>query len=204
MSVPPPARVLTMDSIQRVLESREPVRCEVPGLRAAAVLVPLFAHPVDGTTHLWLMQRTDDGGAHGGQVALPGGKPIPQDEGMLGTALREAWEELGIPPGEVRLLGRLDDYPTITGFRIRPFVGWIPSAFHPTPNPREVERHFHAPLAMFLKPGTRDWVRWAEFRRLVRCYVVDGAVVWGATAAILSKFGELLLRADAEQQTVNS
>lgn len=199
MSVPP-APVLSKGSIELTLSQREPVRCEVPGLRAAAVLVPLFAHPVDGTTHLWLMQRTEDGGAHGGQVALPGGKPMAHDGGLEATALREAWEELGIPPAEVQVLGTLDDYPTITGFRIRPYVGWIPSTFHPTPNPREVARYFQAPLSVFLGPGSRNWVRWAAFRRLVRCYEVEGAIVWGATAAILRRFGELLMRANAEER----
>jgi 8-oxo-dGTP pyrophosphatase MutT (NUDIX family) len=195
MSLPPGAPVLSMDSVHQALSQRQPVRCEVPGLRASAVLVALFAHPVDNTTHLWLMQRTEDGSAHGGQVSLPGGKPIPADDGLQATALREAWEELGIPPAEVQVLGMLDDYPTITGFRIRPYVGWIPSAFQPTPNPREVARHFHAPLSVFLGPGTRNWVHWTEFRRLVRSYEVDGAIVWGATATILRRFGELLLRA---------
>jgi 8-oxo-dGTP pyrophosphatase MutT (NUDIX family) len=201
MKAPQHAPLLGRASIQAVLQDREACRCEVPGLRAAAVLVPLFADPVDARTHLWLIRRTEDGGAHGGQVALPGGKPCAQDVDLQATALREAWEELGIPPEQVQVLGCLDDYPTITGFRIRPFVGWIPSEFVPTPDPREVAHHFKAPLELFLQPGARNWVHWADFRRLVRSYVVDGSIVWGATAAILSSFGEILVRAEARVQT---
>lgn len=185
---------LSFEAVSRALAGRTPVECRVPGLRASAVLVPLFTHPADGSTRLWLMKRTEDGGAHGGQVALPGGKYHPSDGDLQATALREAWEELGIPPASVRVIGALDEYPTITGFRIRPYVGWIPSDFVPVPNPGEVARHFHAPLSMFLGTGTRSWVRWAQFSRLVRAYEVDGAVVWGATAAILRRFGEILSR----------
>ena len=200
MNAQPGARALSTAIIKAVLEARAPVRCELPGLRPAAVLVPLFTDPTARSTHLWLIQRTEDGGAHGGQVALPGGKPCPTDVDLQATALREAWEELGIPPNDVQVLGCLDDYPTITGFRIRPYVGWIPSDFVPRPDAREVARHFKAPLSLFLERGARNWVHWAEFRRLVRSYRVDGAIVWGATAAILSKFGEILVRAEATTQ----
>lgn len=185
---------LCKQAILSALRNRTPVQLRVPLLRPAGVLVPLFAHPKDGTTHLWLMQRTEDGGAHAGQVALPGGKPTEGDLDLEHTALREAWEELGIAPEQVEVLGVLDDCPTITGFRIRPLVGWISTALTPRPNPAEVARHFSAPLSMFLEQGSRNWVHWANVRRLVRSYDVEGAVVWGATAAILSKFGQVLLQ----------
>jgi 8-oxo-dGTP pyrophosphatase MutT (NUDIX family) len=191
------ATVLSKGMIASVLDSRSPTICRLPALRPAAVLVPLFEHPSGGSTHLWLIQRSEDGGAHSGQVALPGGKPQAGEQDLRETALREAWEELGIPPDKVEVLGILDDYPTITGFKIRPYVGWIPSSLVPAPDPREVARHFAAPLSMFLSRGSRNWVRWAELKRLVRSYEVEGAVVWGATAAILSKFGEMLRRGGA-------
>jgi 8-oxo-dGTP pyrophosphatase MutT (NUDIX family) len=192
---------LSLDGIARIVAAYRPVRCAIPGLKPASVLLPLFSSPTDGSTRLWLLERTQDGSVHSGQVALPGGKPIPEDVDARATALREAWEELGIPTADVRVLGQLDDYATITGFKMTPVVGWIPSTFAPNPNPREVARHFEAPLSLFLTSGSRNWVQWASFRRLVQSYPVGDAIVWGATAAILRKFGELLLAASHDHST---
>ncbi len=183
---------LSEPTIARIVAAHRPTRVMLPGLRAAAVLIPLFTSPNDSSTRLWLLERTDDGGAHGGQVALPGGKLTADDADLQAAALREAWEELGIAQHSVHVLGQLNDYATITGFKITPFVGWVPSSFVPTPNVLEVARTFDMPLSTFLKPGTRNWVRWARFQRLVRSYPVGDAIVWGATAAILRSFGELL------------
>lgn len=187
--------VLSCDQIERALRQRSPVRSTATHLRPAAVLIPLFARPEDGSTRLWLLQRTDDGSPHGGQVALPGGKPVFADQDLCQTALREAWEEIGIPPTGAKVMGVLDDYVTVTGFRISPYVGWISSDFIPVPNPKEVQRCFDAPLSLFLQSGERHWVRWASRRRMVRCYVVGDAVVWGATAAILRSFGQVIAAA---------
>jgi 8-oxo-dGTP pyrophosphatase MutT (NUDIX family) len=83
--------------------------------------------------------RTDDLPDHRGQVAFPGGKHAPADLALLDTALREAWEEIGIPRESVRVLGRLDDVPTMAGrYVVTPFVGVLPSELRFDPNPAEV------------------------------------------------------------------
>jgi 8-oxo-dGTP pyrophosphatase MutT (NUDIX family) len=142
------------------------------------VLVPLFDR--DGATHVWLVRRPSTMRSHAGQVAFPGGKCDPGDPTPGDAALREAEEELGIPRQAVDVLGALDEMPTITGFTISPYVGWLRHDVTVVPSTNEVARAFAAPLAAFLEApsGVPPWRGWT----------VDGELVWGATAAILRGF----------------
>jgi 8-oxo-dGTP pyrophosphatase MutT (NUDIX family) len=144
----------------------------------AAVLVPVF--DLGGEAHLWLVRRPTSMRNHAGQVAFPGGKHDATDPSLEATALREAHEELGIPPSGVDVLGALDDRATITGFTISPWVGWLAPGVEVYPNPGEVDRAFAAPLRAFLEPpsGLPPWHGWT----------VDGELVWGATATIVRDF----------------
>jgi 8-oxo-dGTP pyrophosphatase MutT (NUDIX family) len=177
------------EPLRRVLSSREPRRLPLGVTTAAAVLVPLFEK--EGQAHVWLVRRPRSMRSHGGQVAFPGGKSDPSDESLLATALREADEEIGVPPSRVDVLGVLDDYHTITGFTISPWVGWLPSDLVPSPNPGEVERVFAAPLRSLLEPpsGTWPWRGWT----------VEGELVWGATAAIVRDLVAIVRRLAADQ-----
>ena len=144
--------------------------------KASAVLAPLFER--NGETHVLLVRRAQGMRDHSGQVAFPGGKHDPEDDSLLATALREAAEEIDLPPAEVDVLGALDDFPTITGFVITPYVGWIRDDLALTPNAAEVARVFASPLRAFLEPptGTFPRIGWR----------VDGELLWGATAAIMT------------------
>jgi 8-oxo-dGTP pyrophosphatase MutT (NUDIX family) len=144
--------------------------------KASAVLAPLFER--DGETHVLLLRRAQGMRDHSGQVAFPGGKHDPEDESLLATALREAKEEIDLPAAEVDVLGALDDLPTITGFVITPYVGWIRPDLALTPNLAEVARVFASPLRTFLEPptGTFPRIGWR----------IDGEFLWGATAAIVA------------------
>lgn len=100
--------------------------------RVGAVLVLLY--PYHETTHLALTRRPDNLKDHSGQVSFPGGKVEP-NESPTTAALRETWEELGIPPSQVEVLGELTPlYIPPTDFEVHPFVGWIPHRriSHPT------------------------------------------------------------------------
>jgi 8-oxo-dGTP pyrophosphatase MutT (NUDIX family) len=155
--------------------------------RASAVLVPLFEDA--GDVLVWLVRRAEGLRTHGGQIAFPGGKSDPADASPLATALREAHEEIGLVPDTVDVLGRLEDFHTITGFAIAPFVGWLPrepvlpgnprEAWQPVPNPAEVARVFAAPLRAFV----------AAPRGVppLGGYQVEGEFVWGATAKMLNE-----------------
>jgi 8-oxo-dGTP pyrophosphatase MutT (NUDIX family) len=174
------------EPLRRALAARE-TRTLPPGSRtAAAVLMPLFER--DGEVRVWLVRRPETMRSHGGQVAFPGGKSDPTDASLRATALREAEEELGIRPASVDVLGPLDDYPTITGFTVTPWVGWLSEDVPVTPSAAEVARAFAPPLREFFAPpaGVLPWRGWT----------VDGELVWGATAAILRAFVSIVRSLD--------
>jgi 8-oxo-dGTP pyrophosphatase MutT (NUDIX family) len=170
--------VTVREPIRRALASREPQRLALGVTTAAAVLVPLSER--DGEVCVWLVRRPEEMRNHAGQVAFPGGKNDPADASLRATALREAEEELGLSPSRVDVLGVLNDYLTITGFTITPWVGWLEEPVEIRPNPSEVARAFAVPLQSFLASptGVLPWRGWN----------VDGEFVWGATAAIVRGF----------------
>jgi 8-oxo-dGTP pyrophosphatase MutT (NUDIX family) len=170
------------EPLRSALAGREVRKVPLGARTSAAVLIPLFER--DGEVRLWLVRRPETMRSHGGQVAFPGGKTDPGDPSSQETALREAEEELGIARATVDVLGALDDYVTITGFVVSPWVAWLPSDQAVVPNAAEVARAFAPPLRAFLGPqqGIRPWSGWT----------VDGELVWGATAAILRGFVAIL------------
>src|SRR5882724_1086668 len=130
------------DVLRRILAARFPCEQAAGILAPASVLVPLFAPIAGADPEVWLVRRADEMRLHGGQVALPGGKYETGDRDLLTTALREAEEEIGLFTSRVDVLGRLDDYVTVTGFVVTPFVGWIGEPFIPRPLASEVARVF--------------------------------------------------------------
>jgi 8-oxo-dGTP pyrophosphatase MutT (NUDIX family) len=122
--------------------------------------------------------------SHAGQIAFPGGKSDSSDDSLLVTALRETEEELGIARANVDVLGALDDTRTITGFTITPWVGWLAQDVRLRPNASEVERAMAPPLRTFLSPpsGVPPWRGW----------MIEGELLWGATAAIVHELVNLI------------
>jgi 8-oxo-dGTP pyrophosphatase MutT (NUDIX family) len=158
----------------------------------AAVLVGLVDRP-DGPA-LLLTQRTEHLRDHAGQICFPGGRIEAADAGATAAALREAEEEVGLPPESVAVLGELPTYQTITGFRIHPVVGWVSPPFELRPDPFEVADVFEVPLHFVLDPENH---RRQSYRRgsLTRGYYVvpyGGRFIWGATAGILVNLARVL------------
>jgi 8-oxo-dGTP pyrophosphatase MutT (NUDIX family) len=158
----------------------------------AAVLVGLVDRP-DGPA-LLLTQRTEHLRDHAGQICFPGGRIEADDAGATGAALREAEEEIGLPPERVAVLGELPTYQTITGFRIHPVVGWVSPPFELRPDPFEVAEVFEVPLHFVTDPENH---RRQSYRRgsLTRGYYVlpyQGRFIWGATAGILVNLARTL------------
>lgn len=150
----------------------------------AAVLVGILHGPEPAVL---LTKRTSTLRSHAGQVAFPGGRMEPGDAGPEAAALREAWEEVAIPPDMVEVVGRLPDYATGTGYRVSPVLGLLPAGLALRPNPDEVAAIFTLPLRTVLDPAAPQR-RSAEFRGRMREFWVwphPEHYVWGATAAIL-------------------
>ncbi len=159
-------------------------------LRPAAVLIGLLERR--GQTQVILTKRASHLKHHPGQIAFPGGKQENGDAGPEATALREAQEEIGLAPGNVRVLGRLPQHETVTGFSMVPILGQIRDDFAFKPDPAEVEEVFAVPLAHLL-----DRARYAVEKRLWRgqwrrYYAVPYGpyYIWGATARILRGLAE--------------
>ena len=159
--------------------------------RCAAVLIPMAWF--ENEWHLLYTRRTNRVETHKGQVSFPGGACDPGEETPEQTALREADEEVGIYPQDVRVLGRLAPMITITSFRVTPVVGVLrwPYAFRV--ENAEVARVFTMPLA-WLADRSNRW----EFKLpgreygLIVYHPYDGELLWGATAIMTDTFMQVL------------
>ena len=154
------------------------------GITPAAVLVAVVDRP-EPTVLLTLRPETMR--KHPGQVSFPGGRIDPGDDGPVAAALREAEEEIGLPPAEVELIGLADRYRTVTGFEVTPVVGLVAPDLPLRPNPAEVADLFEAPLRHLLDPA-RQMMRSAVWRGRERHYYeidYEGRRIWGATAAMI-------------------
>ena len=151
--------------------------------RTATVLLALR----DGAQSLVFTVRTDDLSSHAGQVAFPGGGADPGDADAVATALRESREEIGLDPADVVPLGYLDNFETISGYRITPVVARIAGQARLKASPDEVAEVFEVPLAFFLDPANlrRYTMEFRGHRREMVEFVHGGHRIWGATAAIL-------------------
>jgi 8-oxo-dGTP pyrophosphatase MutT (NUDIX family) len=179
-----------------LLAPDEAAKLDVRGRTDAAVLVALAVE--DGELIAVLTERRADLRRHAGEISFPGGRRDEGDVDLVATALREAHEEIGLPPEAVEVIGALQPTPTIaTGYAVYPFVGLIEPGQTWKLSPREVAEVLELPLAALSAGYSR--------RRLIRrgipirtdTYVVDDRLIWGATARILAdlfdRLGPLLL-----------
>jgi len=175
------------DGYAKLFESRN--------LICAAVLMPLVQ--IDENWHLLFTRRTERVDHHKGQVSFPGGACDPGETTPEQTALREAEEEIGLRPSDVRLLGRMNTLVTITGYQVAQVVGLIPWPYVFQISSYEVERLFTMPL---------DWLarrenRWEFYRPdsglpVVAYHPYDGELLWGATARMTLNFLRVIGLAD--------
>jgi 8-oxo-dGTP pyrophosphatase MutT (NUDIX family) len=213
-----PIRAPSLDEIRRLVAApREPVDPRVrilsnvdgplsPALRevlerpgrAASVLLALLDRP-QGLTVLFT-ERAAHLKDHAGQISFPGGR-LAEQESAVDAALREAHEEIGLRPADVEVLGALDDLLTGTGFAITPIVGYVGTrTFVATPDPGEVAGAFEVPLEFLLEPANIVATYNERLGTRFRTYELHhgGYRIWGATAAMLVNFRDLLLHAHTE------
>ena len=169
----------------------DPRNPEVP-LVPAAVLAAIVDRPEPG---LLFTKRNEALRKHPGQTAFAGGRADPGDAGPEDTALREAWEEIGMPREAVTLIGRDETFHTATGFSIVPVVGIVPPDLPLVARELEVAEIFEVPLAHVLDPAqhvltsgmlggqVRDFheILWRDYR------------IWGVTAALVINLSRRLL-----------
>ena len=153
-------------------------------LMPAAVLVAVVDRP---SPTVILTERPKTMRKHPGQISFPGGRIDPGDDGPVAAALREAEEEIGLPPAAVEVIGIADRYRTITGFEVTPVVGVIAPGLPLRPCPGEVAGMFEAPLRHLLDPARQleKNVIWRGRERTYYEIEYEGRRIWGATAAMI-------------------
>ncbi len=172
------------------------------GLRTAAVLVPVYRDD-GGELRVVLVVRADDGGLHGGQLGLPGGKPESGDRDLLATALREAEEEVGLHPSSVEVVAALSHFDTrATGWRVHPFLGRIPRGTSWRLDQAEIVGVLTPSVRALAAPTARGMLPFSSLRfpepRLVDGIDVDGHVLWGMTLRLLDDLIPRLLAGEWE------
>jgi 8-oxo-dGTP pyrophosphatase MutT (NUDIX family) len=188
-----------IDEITRRIECYVCVEDEGEG-RRAAVLLPLYHR--DGELHVVLTKRTDKVEKHKGEISFPGGVVDPTDVDKVFTALRESSEEIGLLPAHVRIVGRLDDQVTRTGFHITAIVGLIEPELTPypwLPQPSEVAQVLEVPVSHLADPANA-----IEVPRqlsdgslvLVPAFIYGEHTIWGATAKVLRNFLDVAYAAE--------
>lgn len=141
-----------------------------------------------------MIKRAVDETVHSGQIAFPGGKAEKEDTSLENTALRETFEEVGIQPQQIEIIGKLSDlYIPPSNFLVTPFVGIIQEDPHITLN-YEVERVLIIPISdlMNLANCVEKTISVRSTQMRVPCYTLDGEIVWGATSMILAELLELM------------
>ncbi len=158
-------------------------------LRDAAVLVPVYRDG-EGELRVVVVVRADDGGLHGGQLGLPGGKPETGDADLRATALREAEEEIGLDRGAVRIVAELDPLETqATGWRVHPFLAQVPADTSWRLQEDEIVGVLTPSARALVDPASRARLPFTSRRfpepLLVDGIDVEGHVLWGMTLRLL-------------------
>ena len=187
------------DVIRRILAENPKKTISDPSLSPAGVLLLLY--PKDGEYCVLLNKRTDQVEHHKGEISFPGGSKDAKDATLLDTALRETYEEMGIRPEDVEVLGQVDDTPTSTNFLITTTVGTIPYPYDFNPSELEVAEVLEVPLpALMDEEARRDEVRIVDDELdHAPSYAYQGHLIFGATARVLSRFVELLETVPSEE-----
>jgi 8-oxo-dGTP pyrophosphatase MutT (NUDIX family) len=177
------------ERIRTALEHRQ--RIELPaGPVPAAVLLLLYRK--DGEYHLLFTKRTERLNHHAGEISFPGGVCNPEEHSSS-AALRETWEEVGVDPAQVEILGALDDCLSIHDYLVTPVVGYISNLLPLKINHAEIDKILEVPVAHLRDPSCFRVEEWGwRGRNYPVCFYRYGEDdIWGLTAAIVRQFLEI-------------
>ena len=180
-----------LERLREMLARRASISIDAPQLRRACVLIPLIR--TGDSWSLLLTRRSENLAAHSGQVAFPGGG-VERGEALQDAAIREAHEEVGIPPETVELIGRLDDLITNSGFLVAPFIGVIHEPIEYVMQETEVVEVFEVPVDALLDPSKPE-VRYVPFRNRkypAYFYPYGPYEIWGLTGRMLKAFLDIV------------
>ena len=163
-------------------------------LQPASVLVPLQYE--ESMWQVILTRRSMNMKKHSGQISFPGGKFEDEDKTLDATALREAFEEIGLSSKNVCLWGSLPSHETVTGFRVFPFIGVVNGYEIQINSSAEVSEVFKVPLEFLLdeRSYSKHSVTWNGEKRSYLAVPYGPYYIWGATARILYNFSEKFSR----------
>jgi 8-oxo-dGTP pyrophosphatase MutT (NUDIX family) len=163
-------------------------------VRKAAVLT-LF-YPVNAKIYLVFIRRTEYPGVHSGQISFPGGGHEQVDRDMTDTALREAEEEIGVNRNSVTAIGKLTDlFIPPSNFLVTPVVGYMTERPDFMPDPGEVDSILEFQLDELLNESNileKEITIFPDVTLKVPCFYIDGNIIWGATAMILSELIDVI------------
>jgi 8-oxo-dGTP pyrophosphatase MutT (NUDIX family) len=180
--------------LKEILSKRKKIHIKDKDRIASAVLIPLYKKETE--YYIVFIRRTNTVKTHKGQISFPGGARDATDRTLKDTALREAVEEIGLHPGDVIVLGELDDEITTTSnFIVTPFVATIPWPYRFTKNEGEVAEIIDVPISVLRDKNNVK----ADIETIDGGIVVDsynyhyrGNIIWGATARILKKLLDII------------
>ena len=157
--------------------------------KPAAVLLCFWPAGEEGV-EVVMTKRTHNVSSHQGQVSFPGGRVDETDLSHEAAALRETWEELGIEPRLVRVMGRLDDAWSRYGHHVIPYVGWLDKPPHLKPNPDEVAEVLIADMETIMQPSAERNHKFVlptagDKPHMAKAFEWEGGYVWGLTADLL-------------------
>lgn len=172
------------------MQSRfEPIKNPV----LSSVLLLLFKK--DGVWNTVLIKRPEYNGHHSGQISLPGGKAEQGDADLIATALRETYEEIGVEPTDVEIVGKLSSVQIpVSGFLVEPYIGVVNYTPVFLPDPKEVSKIITTDIWYFVKQDIRDVFTYKRGSFCIDApyFKLNGEKLWGATAMMFCEFGVLL------------
>jgi len=181
-----------IENIRKILSSRKRRVIEHPPFSHAAVLVPLFKK--DDSCHLLFTKRSEQVKHHKGEISFPGGVVDEEDKELVSTALREAFEEIGLKENDVQIIGVLDDIVTTTEFIVTPIVGLFPYPYPFKVSEVEIAELIEVPLSFLLAEenlSEREFSR-GDQKEIIYFYQYGNHTIWGATARILKQFLDII------------